>query len=67
VPTSFGAEHDRRTEGRDRGHRWLLTERKREMGKGPAWAAPHGGRRRGGALAWSRHAEEDGGGGAGNQ
>jgi hypothetical protein len=34
VPVSFGAEHGRRTEGRDGGHRRLLTERKRENGEG---------------------------------
>jgi hypothetical protein len=63
VSVRFGAEHGRGMGGNDEGHQWLLTERKREMGRVLAQAAPHGGRRRGGALARSRHMEEDGVGG----
>jgi hypothetical protein len=47
VSASFGAEHGRETEERDGGRRRLLTERKRKMGRGPAWAVPRGKRRRG--------------------
>jgi hypothetical protein len=67
VLASFGAEHGRGTDERDGGRRWLLTERKRGKGRGSTWATPHRGRR-GGALARSRHTEEDGVGGlvAGN-
>jgi hypothetical protein len=64
VLASFGAEHGRGTEERDGGRRWLLIERKREKGRGSAWATPHRGRR-GGALARSRHTEEDSMGGGG--
>jgi hypothetical protein len=46
VPASFSAEHGRETEEIDGGHRWLLTKRKREMGRGPERAASPGGRRR---------------------
>jgi hypothetical protein len=38
-------------EERDGGRRWLLTERKREMGRGSTWAVPHEGRRRGVRLS----------------
>jgi hypothetical protein len=34
VPASFGAEHGRRTEGRDGGRQWLLTEGKGNKGGG---------------------------------
>jgi hypothetical protein len=70
VPASFLAEHGCGTEGRDGGHQWLLTERKRENGEGsgaggatqrkeegrvPGSVTPRGGGRRDGLEAGKAH------------
>jgi hypothetical protein len=45
VPASLNAERGRGTKERGRGHWRLLSERRREKGRDPVQAAPHGGRR----------------------